>query len=75
LNKLKHDMLTHEDSSDYRSVVKDPNDSGFVEYNVVPVRAMKAHRRSRGTAPLILTSALRRGEQLASYPGHLTPWK
>jgi len=31
LNKLKHGMLTHEDSNDYRSVVKDPNESGFVE--------------------------------------------
>jgi len=31
LNKLKHGMLTHDDSSDCRSVVKDPNESGFVE--------------------------------------------
>jgi hypothetical protein len=31
LNKLKRGTLTHEDSNDYRSVVKDPNESGFVE--------------------------------------------
>ena len=31
LNKLKHGTVTHEDSSDYRSAVKNPNESGFVE--------------------------------------------
>ena len=31
LNELKHGMLTHEDSSDCKSVVKDPKESGFVE--------------------------------------------
>jgi hypothetical protein len=31
VDKFKHGTLTHEDSSDYRSVEKDPNESGFVE--------------------------------------------
>jgi hypothetical protein len=40
---------------------------------VIPVHAMKAHRRCTNTDPLLLTLALNGGEQATSHPSCFTP--
>jgi hypothetical protein len=52
LNKLKHGMLTHEDSSDYRSVVNG---------KITPYRPGVAQMVGRGKALLFHDHGTRRG--------------